>query len=221
MDPAAISSETPPTTLDDPAAPARQRFARLGYAVVRGAVNRPSMELYATYALLKCQDESFYKDESNYNALSRYADTMGESLLLHLQPTMERTTGLQLLPCYSYLRIYDSGAVLPRHVDRPSCEVSASLTIGYRASKLWPLHVEAAGRSIPVELQAGDLLVYSGCDLPHWRERFEGDYWIQVFLHYVRANGRYTQYRFDRRESIGAPKNPNPPPPIETERPET
>jgi hypothetical protein len=214
MNPAPTSNNRSQMNPGDPAA-AREHFTASGYTVVRGAVPHPGVELYATYALLKCQDESFYKEENNFSALSRYADTMGESLLLHLQPTMEQNTGLSLLPCYSYLRIYDSGAVLPRHIDRPSCEVSASLTVGYSSSKPWPLFVEAAGQVVPIDLQAGDLLIYSGCDLPHWRDRFDGDYWIQVFLHYVRADGRYTQFRFDRRESIGAPKNPNPPPPVD------
>ena len=35
-----------------------------------------------------------------------------------------------------------------------------------------------------VDLEVGDMLVYSGCELEHWRESFEGDSCGQVFLHY-------------------------------------
>ena len=38
-----------------------------------------------------------------------------------------------------------------------------------------------APKGIPVDLEVGDMLVYSGCELEHWREPFEGDHCAQVF----------------------------------------
>ena len=30
----------------------------------------------------------------------------------------------------------------------------------------------------------GDMIVYRGCEIEHWREKFEGNNHAQVFLHY-------------------------------------
>ena len=51
------------------------------------------------------------------------------------------------------------------------------------------------------------MLVYSGCDLEHWREPFEGDTCAQVFLHYNDVDGPFgTQNKFDKRPLLGIPK---------------
>ena len=57
-----------------------------------------------------------------------------------------------------------------------------------------------------ITLHRGDMLVYKGRELAHWRERFDGNYWIQAFFHYVDANGALASYKFDRRRGIGLPR---------------
>ena len=55
-------------------------------------------------------------------------------------------------------------------------------------------------------LEVGDMLVYSGCELEHWREPFEGDVCGQVFLHYNHVNGPFAEKnRFDKRPMLGLP----------------
>ncbi len=174
--------------------------------MIRGAVPAASMAVMHDYALMQRQHEGFYNSEPVTRSLDRYADVMAESLLLDLQARIETVTGRELYPSYSWLRIYYPGSDLPKHIDRKSCEVSASITIGFDASHQWPLWVESNGRDIAVELDPGDLLVYDGSDVPHWREAFTGRYWIQVFLHYVDRHGEQTAYRFDGRPAIGAPR---------------
>jgi len=50
------------------------------------------------------------------------------------------------------------------------------------------------------------MLAYSGCDLEHWREPFEGNDCGQVFLHYNNKKGRFNQDNaFDNRPMIGLP----------------
>lgn len=179
-------------------------FGADGYAVARGVFDRPSLDIYATYALMLRANEGFRAREK-HGFLDRYADTLTESILLHLLPAMERATGLSLLPTYSYLRLYETGAVLARHTDRHACEISASLTLGYDAPEPWPLWLESRGRPRPITLRPGDMLLYRGRELPHWRERFAGGYWIQAFLHYVDADGPLASHKFDGRRGIGLP----------------
>lgn len=178
-------------------------FRAHGYGVLRGVLSASEAELCAQYALMQTGVPGYYKFEAGLTAQGRYADPLAECLLLKFHPWMERIAGGGLFPCYSYLRVYQSGAELQRHLDRPSCEISTSLTLGMDSSRPWALELAAGGKELAVQLAAGDMLVYRGADLPHWRRRFEGKYWVQVFLHYVRVDGPHAEYRFDGRDAIG------------------
>ncbi|MGH8282302.1 MAG: YecA family protein [Gammaproteobacteria bacterium] len=181
-----------------------EQFRKSGYTVLPQAISAESARLMATYALLQRNWPGYYQPEEMFRAaIGRYADAFSETLLLELKSTVEQATGLELLPCYSYLRIYGNGAILQQHLDRPSCEISTSLTLGFKAPALWPLCVTADGADKAVPLAPGDMLIYRGADVPHWREPFTGEYWVQTFLHYVEANGQYTDFKFDGRERIG------------------
>ena len=177
-------------------------FEMDGYLVAREVFDRHHLDIYATYALM-LEDNSFRRQEEKPGFRDRYADTLMESILLHLQPTMEQATGLSLFPTYSYLRIYETGAVLTRHKDRHACEISASLTLGYDAPESWPIWLDIHQQPRSITLNRGDMLVYKGRDLAHWRERFDGKYWIQAFFHYVDANGPLASHKFDGRGGIG------------------
>lgn len=101
---------------------------------------------------------------------------------------MEEITGLELEPAYDYCRIYPTGEVLHRHSDRPSCEVSVTLNLRNKGG-LWAFHWEGGS----VEMEAGDAVVYRGCDVDHWREANPAEQTHQVFLHYVDMNGPYAE----------------------------
>jgi len=132
---------------------------------------------------------------------------------------MEKTTGLKLYPAYTYARIYKKGDELKRHKDRFSCEISTTMNLG---GDDWPIYLEPDStngwvkegigyvsdntKGIEVNLKPGDMLVYSGCELEHWRKPFKGKECIQVFLHY---NNRKTpgakDNMFDKRPHLGLP----------------
>ena len=160
------------------------------------------------------------------NTYSQYANMAMETLLLKCLPKMEEVTGLKLYPAYSYARIYKKGDILKRHKDRFSCEISTTMNL---AGDHWPIYLNPdpnAGyvygkfkgehkiqdykptqdKGIKVDLKPGDMLVYSGCELEHWREKFKGKECIQVFLHY---NNRKTpgakDNMFDTRPHLGLP----------------
>ena len=151
---------------------------------------------------------------------SNYSDIAMETLMLKCQPIMEKTTGLKLTPAYTFARIYKNGDVLKRHKDRFSCEISTTINLG---GDSWALYLDPTGASnvinekqnlikpnapkgIKVDLKPGDMLVYSGCELEHWRNKFKGKECIQAFLHY---NNRKTpgakDNMFDRRPHLGLP----------------
>ena len=114
---------------------------------------------------------------------------------------------LDLIETYSYARIYKKGDILARHKDRYSCEVSATLALG---GESWPIFLEPSGEEgkegIKVTLEPGDMLIYKGCEVEHWREAFEGENCGQVFLHYNKAGSKNAKENaFDKRPFIGLP----------------
>ena len=148
-----------------------------------------------------------WNDQQVPNTYSHYADLVMETLLQKVKPVMEKYTGLKLSPTYSYSRIYKKGDVLHRHKDRFSCEISTTLNLG---GEPWPLYLEPSGRvgqaGIKVDLKPGDMLIYSGCDIEHWREEFTGNNCAQVFLHYNKKGSKKAkENEFDKRPFLGLP----------------
>ena len=142
-----------------------------------------------------------WNDDQVPNSYSHYSDTAMETLLEALRVKMEKETGYKLNETYSYARIYKTGDVLHRHKDRYSCEVSTTLHLG---GDRWPIYLDPTGKKgqagIKVELEQGDMLIYSGCDLEHWREAFAGKDCAQVFLHYNDAKKKTAKTnKFDGR----------------------
>jgi hypothetical protein len=160
------------------------------------------------------------EDEQIPNTYSSYADIVMETLMLKCQPIMEETTGLKLQPAYTYARIYKKGDVLKRHKDRFSCEISTTMNLGGDA---WPIYLDPTGannvidekknlikpnapKGIKVDLKPGDMLIYSGCELEHWRTPFKGKNCAQVFLHYNnKKTSGSSQNLFDTRPHLGLP----------------
>ena len=106
----------------------------------------------------------------------------------------------QVLPTYTYARIYKNGEVLARHRDRPACEISLTVHIGGDAP--WGIGIQKTnGEEVNLNLNTGDAMLYLGCVADHWRDvPFSGQNYSQVFLHYVRSNGPCAWAYFDKRQ---------------------
>ena len=126
--------------------------------------------------------------------------------MLELLPEFEIIIGKKLHPTYSYARLYFPGEELKNHNDRESCEISATITLGFEGD-VWPIYMcDDLEKSNPVEIKmdVGDVVLYRGMEKYHWREKYtEGKWQAQVFLHYVDANGPHAEWIFDKREGPG------------------
>ena len=131
---------------------------------------------------------------------SHYSDLVMETLLQEIKPLMEIETQTSLIETYSYARIYKKGDELKKHKDRPSCEVSISAMWGSCGTK-WPIYMEDK----PFEMEPGDAVVYLGCEIPHYRKPFTGNWHAQSFLHYVDQNGPHKDFKFDKRNAFDNP----------------
>ena len=145
-----------------------------------------------------------------------------ETLQERMWPAMEELLGEELIPTYSYARLYAPGEELKIHTDRPSCEISATLTLGFEGN-VWPIYMgdhdetKLSEKRIGqhdkeywlknvscVDMDVGDAIIYKGQEKVHWRERYkEGQWQAQVFLHYVDANGPHAEWKYDKRKTLG------------------
>lgn len=148
-----------------------------------------------------------------------------DQLLVDLLPHFEEATGLKLLPTYAYARWYEPGEMLKIHRDRPACEISATLTLGFKGD-VWPIfmgtpseertdcsRIDSAGNVCyakdvgKISMDVGDAVVYRGCDMYHWRDEYsEGKWQAQIFLHYVQADGPNAEWIYDKREKLNLPQ---------------
>jgi len=211
-------------------------FKKKKYVVIEKAISEELSDFIYKYFLLKRRvaqtlfDTRYispfetmfgtWTDEQVPNTYSHYGDTVMETLLVKLHPIMQKLTGLKLTPNYSYARIYKKGDILKRHKDRFSCEISTTLNLG---GDSWPIYLDTTGsdnvinesqnlvkpnapKGIKVDLKAGDMLVYKGNLLEHWRDSFQGENCGQVFLHYNNeATEGSKENLFDRRLHLGLP----------------
>ena len=152
-------------------------------------------------------DWGVWNDKQIPETYSHYGDLVMETLLGDLKKCMETKTGIKLNPTYSYARIYKNGDILERHKDRYSCEVSSTLHLGGDEWSIFLEPSEEEGKDgKEIKLQAGDMLMYKGCDLEHWREPFEGENCGQVFLHYNDTTKDTAEdKKFDGRPFLGLP----------------
>ena len=204
-------------------------FEEHGYVIVPNVLDESTLMLAYHYAKIKVQSVSFKylqrRDIFNDNwdgqwgdiqapsTYSCYGDPFMDTLLFLLNGRMNEFTGLDLIPTYSYWRFYETGDDLKYHKDRESCEISTTIPLGYDYSNLedpdynWSIWVENNKQEkIQAPLRPGDLLIYKGCELAHWRDEFKGLHQAQVFCHYNNKNGPYNNVN-DGRPGLGMPKN--------------
>ena len=202
------------------------------YTVIKNAISKELAKFVYDYFCNKRKVARFYfdngylapwrtefgvwTDEQIPETYSHYGDIAMETLLQNLIPLMQKETELKLIPTYAYARIYKKGDILKRHKDRVSCEISTTLNLG---GDLWPIYLEpnknvgipgqngftaeSNNPGIKVDLEPGDMLIYQGMVLEHWREKFEGENCAQVFLHYNNVVTQGKQNIYDNRPMLG------------------
>jgi hypothetical protein len=145
------------------------------------------------------------KDHQCPSSDAIYGDPFFDKLLADLIPVISDVSGVEVFPTYSYARIYRKGESLAIHRDRPACEISATLTLGFEGDP-WEIffNKENSDKSDNgIILDVGSAAIYKGTEIYHWRNEFEGKWQCQVFFHYVNANGPHKDQKYDKRPELG------------------
>lgn len=184
----------------------RKTFDKNKYTVIRNFFSPYDVMRMSKRMWFLKQNGCLVKDEQCPSSYSIYSDPIHSEMQEMYKYKLEVEIGHTLHPTYTYSRIYSPREVLRRHRDRPSCQISLTATLDYDTfdNEPWDLYIEP---NKSYKLYPGDVLVYKGCEIDHWRESFIGISQTQVFFHYVDANGPYSEFKYDFRPSLGSSIN--------------
>lgn len=164
----------------------------------------------------------YFPVENQVNgSVARYWYPKYKEIHTQIRLILEKEIGRSLYNTYYYDRFYFPGQELKIHTDRDACEISITLHIGTnlnKANKNWPIWIKTPdtyndqnkkeilklGEDKKIILNAGDAMVYKGCERPHWREPMPGLnqkrknlYYHQIFFHYVLQDGQRAHCAWD------------------------
>lgn len=167
------------------------------YIVLQNFISKERASELSFEFLKYCKENDLQGDPQAPNSYSQYNYIPFLELLCEKTPEVSIAIGETVLPTYSYSRVYKNGSELLRHTDRDACEIS--LTLHLYGDSSWPIWIETpCGEERCVNLNPGDAMLYLGKNAPHWRTSYEGEYYSQVFLHYVRSRGDCSYAYFDK-----------------------
>jgi len=202
------------------------------YKIIKNAINKDLANFLFSYLKLKSKVlktfrqsnyiSQYNKDFGNFgdrqvaDQYCIFGDTTFDTLLDLIKPKLEKEFKIKLYSTYTYARLYEKNSELIRHKDRLSCSFSTTLNLG---GDSWPIYIDPNEKNgkllssfkyvpgnkkgIKVQLNPGDMLVYKGDKLEHWREKFKGNLCGQVFLHYV--DNSLKEFMYDKRPHLGLP----------------
>lgn len=210
-------------------------FDENGYFVVKNLWN--PQELYHPVPEERGLSNWWGKNLDQYNhepmelqvngSLARYWHPQYREIHSGIRAKLEQVIGRKLYNTYYYDRFYFPGQELTPHTDRDSCEISVTVHVSTNLSTPWPICIKTPdvysdkkkteilrrGENRSVILEAGDGMIYKGCERPHWRDPMpteykktwygkrvekEGLYYHQIFFHYVLQDGIRAQCAWDR-----------------------
>jgi len=164
----------------------------VNYKLIKNFFTKEELIILNKYCYNKLDHNKDYKIDSQSFSPGWYKDPLMDGLLDLKLPIVERESNLNLFPTYAYWRYYVFGAILDKHTDRPSCEISVTACI--KKYDNWPIVVEGTS----FELEEGDAVLYAGCDQEHWRpDIYKGEGMAQVFFHYVNKLGPNKHHAYD------------------------
>ena len=119
--------------------------------------------------------------------------SLKEKIDSQIKPIFEEWFGGDLVRTSVYgVRRYREGVLLRMHVDTLKTHVvSAIINVGQSVTEDWPLVIlDHHGVERSIVMQPGDLLLYESAKLVHGRPtRFKGDYYDNLFIHYMPVVG--------------------------------
>ena len=129
------------------------------------------------------------KEDKESSITIELPDQLRDEIHLSIQDQLEEWSGIKLLPTYVYgVRTYLDGAILNSHKDRKETHIIGTIiNIDQKVREDWYLEIEDHQKNIhKILLEPGEMIFYESATLKHGRpEPFSGDYYSNVFCHYM------------------------------------
>ena len=200
----------------------KYNFIKDGYEIVKGAISKEVANLSYDYLKLKSKCVNYYYENkfldkekdvwywggfgddlvSSENTYFTYSDIFLETIMSKIHTIMEEKTNLNLLPTFSYARIYKLGNQMHKHKDGNIGKVTSTMNLG---GAIYPIYITDTKKNEPIkiELEPGDMLIYKGEEFEHYRLKLEEEECAQAFFLYVPATQENLKYLFDGRPHMG------------------
>jgi hypothetical protein len=178
--------------LEERRAQIRDQLARDKYLVVRNAVS--PLFVAAMRRHFRAFEVAGHLMTDKHQVKDQRDGLYCELITLYLQDQLGRWLNAiaprPVQSTFCWFSRYRSGAVLKRHRDRPQCLWNLSFAVDGDPDPgrdgAWPLWFEIGGEARSVRLGLGDAVLYSGTELPHWRDELpQGRTAGMCFMHYV------------------------------------
>ena len=186
-------------------------FDNKGYCIVPNCIHshlENFLKIYFSFPQKSTEEFDEAINVVNKPPTKIYSSIIGESLLSFYTPLYNLISNKKLIPSYSYFRTYHKNNNLKSHIDRSSCQYSATILLNSDQNKLWPFYLEDKNQNnIEIFASPFDLVLYKGEEVYHWREELQHEYSSHLFLHWVDGNDpSYKKFWFDGRKKLGIPR---------------
>lgn len=179
-------------------------FGRDRVDLLPAVVSRDHLEAIFNQLCLLSETDRLYGNDDDPDTQIFYAPLSLEALFPRIAAKVAESVGEPVAPAFSFLWLYKKGAGIHRHIDRDSAELVASLTVASAQSEAWPIHFEPTpDRQLTLRAEPGDLVLFEGHSVYHWREPSAADWHLQAIFNFVRSSGAYSHFKIDGRAHLG------------------
>lgn len=144
------------------------------YAVVRNVLPPLQVAVLRKY-FRELEREGYLKvDHQQVREMRFKLENEAVCRFVHRQSSIlfRKITREQVIPSFTYFSAYKEGSSLKRHTDRPQCKWNGSLMVDTSIDgATWPIFLEVNKKKVAIKLDLGDLVIYSGEKVPHWRPK--------------------------------------------------
>ena len=193
----------------------RNSLNQKGYVHVKNIIE-PQLLLFLKHSSLFTSHRSIVENndpeisivtKKDENSNIDYGPVIGETLLEILNPIYSQISGKNLVPTYSFYRLYKESNELLPHQDRPSCQYSATIQIDSEKNRSWEFGIKDKNdNKTIIDANLGDIIFYKGEEVRHWRKPLKHKFSAHLFLHYVDGDDPdYKEFWYDGRKYLGYP----------------
>jgi len=168
--------------------------------VLENTIKPKTLSLLQEYYSTTIDKGVFLLGDRQAKRFKAHNEPMSRLLHYEMLPLIEHIVGKPLQPTYTYLSCYVKDSDLPAHTDRADCEYTVSYVINKQTGVNWPIYFHTKKQStkhqgrvnytppkeecIECDCAPGGLMMFNGTDHLHFREKFDGEYYHIVLLHY-------------------------------------